>query len=160
MVYLDFALRGVGIFGSASFFGMALSVSTVTLPMILRHKELSAKQRVELWSDLYDLVTRRWVPFGLLSSAAFGVAAYTTKHDKTLPIAACISMLSIMPLTLTLVFPYVNKLKAFLKAEDFPSDDEALSTLRTWGVWHWSRTLAAGAAAVLGLADFIVLLTH
>lgn len=159
MVYLDFALRGVGILGSASFFGMTLSISTVSLPMILRHKELTARQRVELWSDLYNLVTQRWVPFGLLSSVAYGVASYTTQLDKSLPLSAAVSMFSILPLTLTVVFPYVNQLKSFLKGDDFPSEEVALKTLRTWGVVHWTRTIGAGLAAALGILDMASLLS-
>lgn len=158
MAYLDFALRGVGIFGSGAFFGMALSISTVTLPMLFRHKDITARQRVELWSDLYTLVTQRWVPFGMLSAVAFGVAAYTTKSDKSLPVAAAISMASIMPTTLIFVFPYVNKLKSFLKG-DFPSDDEALKTLRVWGDVHWLRTICAGLAAAIGLYDLVALIS-
>ncbi|WFD44344.1 hypothetical protein MPSI1_003012 [Malassezia psittaci] len=158
MAYLDFALRGVGIFGSASFFGMTLSISTITLPMLFRHKQISTRERVELWSDLYDLVTQRWVPFGLLSSAAYAVAAYTTRQDKTLPIAAAISMFSVLPLTLTLVMPYVKKLKALIKSDDKVLNIEGDSTLKTWGVLHWSRTLAAGTAAVLGLVDLVRML--
>lgn len=158
MVYLDFALRGVGIFGSGAFFGMALSISTVTLPMLFRHKDITARQRVELWSDLYTLVTQRWVPFGVLSSVAFGVAAYVTKGDKTLPAAAAVSMASIMPTTLIFVFPYVNKLKSFLK-DSFHSDDEALKTLHVWGEVHWLRTICAGLAAAIGLYDLVTILS-
>lgn len=159
-MYLDFALRGVGVFGSASFFGMTLSISTVTLPMILRHKQLGAKERVELWSDLYDLVTKRWVPFGLLSAAAYGVAARTTTKDKTLPAAAGAAMFSILPLTLMFVFPSVHKLKSYLEKGKFPSDGEALATLQKWGILHWSRTIAAGTAAMLGVVDLLQLATR
>lgn len=158
MVYLDFALRGVGIFGSGAFFGQALAISTVTLPMLFRHKDITARQRVELWSDLYDLVYARWVPFGVLSSVAFGVAAYNTKGDKTLPAAAAASMFSIIPLTFAFVFPYVHKLKAFLQG-DFPSDDQALKTMRAWGKVHWLRTIGSGLAAAIGLYDLVVLLS-
>lgn len=158
-MYLDFALRGVGIFGSASFFGMTLSISTLTLPMLLRHKQLGAKERVELWSDLYDLVVKRWVPFGLLSAAAYGLAAFTTTKDKTLPIAAGVAMVSIVPLTAT-VLPTVYKLKSYLEKGKFPSDGEALATLRKWGVLHCSRTIAAGTAAIVGIVDLLHLATR
>ncbi|KAI3617648.1 hypothetical protein CBS9595_003557 [Malassezia furfur] len=159
-MYLDFALRGVGIFGSAAFFGMASSISTVTLPMLLRHKRIGAKERVELWSDLYDLVTKRWVPFGLLSAAAYGAAALTTPMSKTLPSAAGIAMFSILPLTLLFVFPSVHKLKSYLEKDKYPGDNEALTTLKKWGALHWLRTIAAGTAAVVGIVDLLQLATR
>ena len=106
------------------------------------------------------MVTRRWVPFGLLSSIAYALAAYTTREDKTLPIASAISMFSVLPLTLTLVMPYVKKLKTLIKGDDKVLDIEGDSTLKSWGVMHRSRTIAAGMAAVLGLADFVRMLIH
>lgn len=158
MVYLDFALRGLGIFGSGAFFGMALSMSTITMPMILRHKGIPARQKVELWSDLYSLATQRWVPFGMLASALYAAAAYTTRLDKRPLVAAALSMFSIMPLTLTVVFPYVNKLKSYLSGT-FPSDTEAIHTLEGWGRRHWVRTVGSGLATVIGLYDLVTLLS-
>lgn len=158
MAYLDFALRGIGIFGSGAFFGMVLSIPTVTLPMLLRHKDITTRQRVELWNDLNTLVDQRWVPFGLLSSVTFGVAAHYTQCDKTLPTAAAVSMFSLVPVTVAFVVPYVNKLRSYLKGGVL-SDDEVLKTLRTWGKVHLLRTVCAGFATAIGLYDVVSLVS-
>lgn len=155
-----YTCRGLGVLGSGAFLGMTANVSSVTLPVILQQREIGARQRVELWSSVYDLTVRRWVPVGLLSAAAYFAAAVLAKpnakyNTKGVLLAAGVSMASIVPATATLVAPVVRKLKGFLQGS--PSDAEAKDTLKSWGVWHYSRTLGAGVAFLLGITDLVMI---
>ena len=148
-------VRCVGIFGSGAFFGMTVTFTNVILPPLLARK-ITARQRVELWHDMYTSVTHSWVPLGVLASVAYFVAG-AQEHNTRL-LAAGVSMIAIIPNTLLFVFPLVYKLKDFLKLPDdkFPSEDIVKSTLRSWGLRHWTRTAVAGAAFVVGICDAIL----
>ncbi|PKI82443.1 hypothetical protein MVES_003714 [Malassezia vespertilionis] len=115
--------RGFGIVGSGVFLGMTLSVSSVTLPMILRQRTIKPRERVELFKDMYELTVARWLPIGVLASLSYFAAAYfapahSGRHAKSVLFAAGAAMISIAPCTLLFVMEHVTKLKGYLKLAD------------------------------------------
>lgn len=142
---VDFA-RLAGVFGSGAFFGMTVTFTNVIVPPLLT-RDLAPRARADFWNVTYTRVTHQWVPLGLAAAGAYLYAAAKLRSGHLL--AAGLSMSAIVPCTLLFVFPYVRRLKSFLQRD--ASDDEVKHTLRRWGWWHNTRTLAAGLAFLLGL---------
>ncbi len=132
--------------------GCTASTSTVIIPMIQNQKGLTVKQRLELWDQQFTLSVTRWTPLGILGALSYLYAAYswsgeiTTASDyksSTTLTWAGGAMLGMIPLTVTLIFPVVGKLK---KLKSLPSE-QLKDGARRSGVPLLSGTVGTGAVS-------------
>ncbi len=138
--------------------------------MIQNQKGLTVKQRLELWDQQFTLSVTRWTPLGILGALSYLYAAYswsgeiTTASDyksSTTLTWAGGAMLGMIPLTVTLIFPVVGKLK---KLKSLPSEQlkdrssEVRGTIAQWDRRHWGRITCSGFCFLLGIYDVVQLL--
>lgn len=82
----------------------------MNIPIIIRHKGLTTKQRVDMWGRMCSNVSRYWARLSAMASAAFAVTSATTRMSATLPGQAAVVMFLRTPASYKFVLPYARLL--------------------------------------------------
>jgi len=146
--------QATGVLASALFVGGNIVISFVFLPCLKRVS--SPLERISAWSLQYDIAAKLMPSLGVISSIAFGTAAYyaPTIGLRNSMIASAAFGISVIPFTGVAILPTVHALKEIEAHKDVAvAEAEGDDLISKWGKLSLARWLLVSVGCLNGLKE-------